>query len=484
MIINIKTSTLTPQTIHLGAESGKSGLPILWGTPPCGAVLPLPTVELSNKVLGTGELETATNNNSNYTTYNILDSKIIKMNNGEESPIKENTPTKSFASTPNSEGEIHESSRMTVTRLTSFSLFFLCKLKIVIPLCAAHRNAPTSSKRYLYTYFLSTPGSGRGSGSESETPSNWEDRDIPAEEEQEILSPLAAVSSTDQIFPEEEAEPTTVVKSSAPSPTNSTTSKQSSVGSTVRRCLKHFTISESLEKSREKRRLESREKAKDKRERELQRDISVSDPSTLDPPPDNSPDSPLNPARTDELDTARTLPPLPAAAPEYSIPGKPASPGTAPSPVRSEAVVTPIHHPSSDGETTATERKRKEQSSVETQQPLKKKRSRGGKKKKKRSTEPGVTETVTEGQGDGERSSGGRDPNPVERLFDKGEPKATITITRQGEGGNAHHSVARALLIAPEYFNILSIRPTTDGAIIEVADQSTAMRIVLDLSIS
>ena len=273
MIINIKTSTLTPQTIHLGAESGKSGLPILWGTPPCGAVLPLPTVELSNKVLGTGELETATNNNSNYTTYNILDSKIINMNNGEESPIKENTPTKSFASTPNSEGEIHESSRMTVTRLTSFSLFFLSKLKIVIPLCAAHRNAPTSSKRYLYTYFLSTPGSGRGSGSESETPSNWEDRDIPAEEEQEILSPLAAVSSTDQIFPEEEAEPTTVVKSSAPSPTNSTTSKQSSVGSTVRRCLKQFTISESLEKSREKRRLESREKAKDKREGATERHL-------------------------------------------------------------------------------------------------------------------------------------------------------------------------------------------------------------------
>ena len=395
------------------------------------------------------------------------------MSNGKgEDSATENTPTKSFASTPDHIGE-NDASR----RLTKYFTFPTSKVKNVLSLCGAHRdNNLLSLLPKLHLESIPTPGSERGSG--SDTPNTWEAlAELSEDEEKAILSspsPLGAVSPTDPTSAEEVAEPTTVVKSAAPSPSNSTTSRQSSVGSVVRRNLKQqLTISESMEISREKWRLENKERSK--RERDLQRNISEDKPSPQEPPLDDSAMDTLPPPSTELLEDAGTLPPLPPALPVDSTQGELASPETAPTPVLGGAAV-PVPHPNAnaDGESVATPETAGERNLDENQQPNKKRRKRGGKNKnKKRSTKPGETETA----GDRERRPGGKKPNTVERLFDKGEPKATITITRQGEGGNAHEAVARALLMAPEYFHILSLRPTPDGAILEVADPDAAVRI-------
>ena len=457
-----KNSILPPPIEHLGAGTGKPDRPRLSGATPSS-----PTFIDSRS----GELETATAiNNTNITT-KCLNSNMSN-DNGEDSAMEENTPTKSFASTP----DLGEDD--APRRLTKYLTFPTSKVKIVLSLCGAHRdNSLLSLLPKLHLDSISTPGSEGGSG--SDTPNTWEElANLPEEEENAILSsptPLGAVRSTDQTSAEEGTEPTTVVKSAPPSPTSSTTSRQSSVGSAVRRNLKHqLTITESLEKGRERWRLANKERSKGERDqqRNIFADTSASD-HLLDSSPSPVPIPP--PTQSEELDAARALPELPPPAPVESTQGELESPETASSPVQPEAAETPATNTNAGGEFAAAGRKGKARNPDKAQPPNKKKRSRGGKKKnKKKPLDSGAAQT----EGDGGRSSGGGNLNPVERLFDKGEPAATITITRQGEGGDAHDAVARALLLAPEYFHILNLRPTTDGAIIEVTDQETAMRIV------
>ena len=92
----------------------------------------------------------------------------------------------------------------------------------------------------------------------------------------------------------------------------------------------------------------------------------------------------------------------------------------------------------------------------------KKKRNRGKRRK-------GKAAAGTSDLGDVEQGPGRANLAPSD-VFGRGDPKATVTITRTDEGGDAHNAVARALFCIPEFFNVLQLRPTTDGARIEVDD--------------
>ena len=457
MDINIKTLTLTPPTIHMGAEASKPD-PLRLS----GAITISPTIDLWS-----GVLVTATNMFQTKITTKILNSKM-NNGNGEDSPMKEITPTKSFASTPDMTGE-NSGIVATARRIARILHFLSNKPNLVTTCCAAPRRK--NSHKLPPNHSMTAPGS--EGGNDTDTPNSWEE--LAEEEEKEILSPLGAVSPTDPNSTEEAAEPTTVVKAAAPSPTNSDTSRQSSLGSGVRRCLKQqLTISECLERGREKWAKDNKERSR--RERDLRRNISEDNPSPQEPPLVESTTTSPTAASTELPEAARTLPPLPSSLPVVSSQDELVNPEDVPTPVPGGAKVTPVtHHPHADGESVATPGAAGDQNPGETQQSIKRRhRKRGGRNKRKGSTNPGKTETA----GDDEQRSGDKNLNPFERLFDKGEPKATIKITRQGEGGNAHEAVARALLVAPEYFNILSLRPTPDGAIIEVADPDTAVPIV------
>jgi hypothetical protein len=99
-----------------------------------------------------------------------------------------------------------------------------------------------------------------------------------------------------------------------------------------------------------------------------------------------------------------------------------------------------------------------------TQQPRKKQRKRakkGGKAKR------ALEQTDAGGAGD-ERGPG---ITPAQ-VFVRPDPTASITITRQGEGGDAHNTAARALFVIRPVFDVLALRPIDDGARIEVADRA------------
>ena len=89
-------------------------------------------------------------------------------------------------------------------------------------------------------------------------------------------------------------------------------------------------------------------------------------------------------------------------------------------------------------------------------------RGRGGK-----GSGPSGKSSKTAEQGEGD--AGAPASNPAD-VFATGDAVATITITRTGEGGDAHNTVARALFQLPEFFNVLTLRQTLDGAIIDVDD--------------
>ena len=90
-------------------------------------------------------------------------------------------------------------------------------------------------------------------------------------------------------------------------------------------------------------------------------------------------------------------------------------------------------------------------------------RSRRKRGKGSGNTGKNCSKTAEQGKGD----TGAQTVNPSE-VFATGDAVATIAITRAGEGGDAHNSVARALFQLPEFFNVLSLRPTPDGAVIDV----------------
>ena len=100
--------------------------------------------------------------------------------------------------------------------------------------------------------------------------------------------------------------------------------------------------------------------------------------------------------------------------------------------------------------------------------PIQKKHRKRGRKGGKGKHASGQRDTDKAGEGDSGQRSG---VTPAE-VFVRPDPTASITITRQGEGGNAHNTAARLLFVVCPVFDVLALRPVTDGARIEVADQT------------
>ena len=67
-------------------------------------------------------------------------------------------------------------------------------------------------------------------------------------------------------------------------------------------------------------------------------------------------------------------------------------------------------------------------------------------------------------------------PTPAE-VYGSHESKLTLTVHRKGAGSGAMDSVARQLFMVPDHIRVTALLPRPDGAIVEVADSSSADRV-------
>ena len=119
-----------------------------------------------------------------------------------------------------------------------------------------------------------------------------------------------------------------------------------------------------------------------------------------------------------------------------------------------------------EGEKFASAAKEEGQSDGKTQQQKKRVRGKGNKGKKQ--PETADDPNAHNSEGGGEQRSG----LTADQVFERPDPTATITVTRQGSDGDAHNVAARSLFVITPVFDVLSLRPVPDGARIEVADRT------------
>ena len=246
----------------------------------------------------------------------------------------------------------------------------------------------------------------------------------------------------------------------APTPphTSDTESVTSSTAN-VRRCIKaQLSLEETVERNRERRRKEQREKGG--LERDSRRNIS---PVGHDPPA-QPPSAPLIPVASQTAVTDSQAPANPAPAMDVEDDGEHETFRSAASRTPSPGSETPGYNPYAVRESESAVEEPEKTAVGETVQPSKKQRKRG---KKGGKAKRALEQTNAGGEGD-ERGPG---ITPAQ-VFVRPDPTASITITRQGEGGDAHNTAARALFVIRPVFDVLALRPITDGARIEVADRS------------
>jgi hypothetical protein len=257
----------------------------------------------------------------------------------------------------------------------------------------------------------------------------------------------------------------TDTKLMSPTPDNASTTHTSDTESVtsstanVRRCMKaQLSLQETMERSRARRRKEQREKGG--QERDSRRNISPAGPD----PPTQPPSAPLTQVPSQTAVTDDPAPANPAPAMDVDDDGELVAFFSAASGTASPDSVTPGYNPYAERESESGVEKPEKPEAGKTQQPRKKQRKRG---KKGGKAKRALEQTNAGGAGDERRPV----INPAQ-VFVRPDPTASITITRQGEGGNAHDTAARALFVIRPVFDVLALRPITDGARIEVADRA------------
>ena len=469
-VVGIKTPIQTPPTKHPGAALGWTDLPVD-GTGSGGESSRFAANTTLDCRLGSEQKGTAP------TTYNTyLNTSIAKMSGTGKllpaTPTK--TDTNSEASTPDNLSKMSKSA-LYIIQIPNSSTF----------LAGIARNSIShTSKAHLFSLFDVRAQRNKNKGIEIEnhvrslsggngTIDDWENIEGAEEEElmnETITAPATPLgkgptpTDTTEVSGEDGAKSANSVDKVAPSPTPSHHSIRSTKSDTslVRRSLKHSLKVRDSERKRESAKLDRKGRAEESRMKgrtispekfrsAAQPDLirGLPSPYTVDlsmnrvevdmttPPNPLTTNSAANDDHKDDTPPSGQSVPVPEQeAPANPNTGGEASPGTGRTGGTGEEPA-PVDKP-------------------------KKKRNRG--KRRKGKAAAGTSDLGGVEQGPGRASVAPSD------VFVRGDPKATVTITRTDEGGDAHNAVARALFCIPEFFNVLQLRPTTDGARIEVDD--------------
>ena len=477
-VVSIKTLTNTPLNTTLAESNGVE--------PPEGEKVAVKDALDTRKA----SIPWITANN---TYSHSLNSPIAKSN-------MVNTPTKDFKSTPEKEAGVvgkfnnfsplPNQSQMLIFALShiaapiaSYNNSHPYKLyPVPLPLRATMTRAEISNKHITNQAKL-TDDIERASTTAGEdidlessiTPNNWE-------EEQDLLnttltsiSTLAALgyditslgngltNNPDQV--KAGASSSTPRKLPTPHHTNRPDSDTASVGSDMSRVRRDLKRAMTLQDMRIKERLDAVLQRRQRRDSKLSEMRGTSDTQPEHPADehaDRAAPPETNPAAVPE--TPAALPPTPQPVTQ---PGELVNQNDAPMLETDGQTPAPEATPNAnDGEKFASAAKVEGLNYGETQQP--KRRARGKGKKGKKQPDSADNPNTQDNGGEGEQRSG----LTADQVFERPDPTATITVTRQGFEGDAHNVAARSLFVITPVFDVLSLRPVPDGARIEVADRT------------